>query len=186
MNKKLQEQITRIKKNMNITEDREHKFGCVMIYFDFPDMEKIHEEISEEDVYVDESDPSFGLEKEPHTTLLFGLHDNVTTEKVKEIVDKFKFDKCHVHNASLFLNELYDVLKFDVKGENLHECNEELSKCPHTTDFPDYHPHLTIGYLKSGKGTHHTEKLKGLEYNLIPRHIIYSKPDGSKDKINIK
>jgi hypothetical protein len=54
-----------------------------------------------------------------------------------------------VYSLPEFENELYDVLKFDVKREkSLFDCNKDLMKFPHTTDYPDYHPHLTISYLK--------------------------------------
>jgi hypothetical protein len=55
-----------------------------------------------------------------------------------------------------------------------------LVKLPHTTDYPDYHPHSTIAYLKKGKGEKYTDKLKGAEYIVNPSKIVYSKPDGNK------
>ena len=80
------------------------------------------------------------------------------------------------------------MLKFDVDGDGLHECNSDLRKYPHTNDFPDYHPHLTIGYIKKGKGQKYVDKFKKLTYILIPQHIVYSKIDGNKTEhgINIK
>ena len=41
--------------------------GCAMLYFDFPDMEKIHDMIDDDDLYEEEG---FGLEEETHLTLL--------------------------------------------------------------------------------------------------------------------
>ena len=55
--------------------------------------------------------------------------------------------------------------QFDVKGDNLHDANEELKKYPFTSDYPDYHPHLTIGYLKPNKGKKYVDILK---HNLLP------------------
>jgi 2'-5' RNA ligase len=86
----------------------------------------------------------------------------------------------------LFENEKYDVLKFDVNGENLHACNKALKQHPHTNNFPDYHPHMTIGYLKPRMGKKYTKMLKGQEFELIPTHAIYSEPDGTKSKIKIE
>lgn len=170
---------------INESTGRKYEYGCVMLYFDFPQINKIHDSIHTDDIYIEDGDNSYGLEEEPHTTLLFGLHNGVTTEDVTNVLKKFKYGECKIHNPSLFENENYDVLKFDVEGVNLHETNELLRDFPHTNNFPDYHPHLTIGYIKSGMGKKYIDKLNGHEYMLSPKEAIYSKPDGSKDKIEL-
>jgi 2'-5' RNA ligase len=174
-----------------ITEKKgdSYSYGCVMLYFDFPQMNEIHEKIEEGDLYTEEEDRTYGLEDEPHCTLLYGLHDDVTLDQIKEVVNEFDYTNLILHNASLFENQ-YDVLKFDVgysKEEDkfLHECNEALTKLPHTNDFPDYHPHATIAYIKKGLGEKYTEKLKDQEYTVKPSHIVYSEANGTKTKIKI-
>jgi len=161
-----------------------YSYGCAMLYFDFPQMKEIHDQIEEGDLYTEEEDRTYGLEDEPHCTLLYGLHKGVTLDQIKEVVDKFKFDKLKLHNASLFENQ-YDVLKFDVQGDSLKECNEALTDLPHTNDFPDYHPHATIAYIKKGIGEKYTKKLKDKEYEVKPTYIVYSEADGTKTKIDI-
>ena len=158
--------------------------GCVMLYFDFPQMNDIHDVIDPNDLYEEEGDRTFGLEDESHVTLLYGLTESVTPEQVKEILDSFTFGSCKLHNASLFENE-YDVLKFDVKGDNLHEANKALCELPYKNDYPDYHPHSTIGYLKKGTGKMYTEMLKGQEFELTPTYAVFSQPDGTKTKMKI-
>lgn len=163
-----------------------YEYGCVMLYFNFPEMEQMHRMINKDDVYTSDEDGSFGLETEPHTTLLFGLHPEVTDQDITNVLSKHYFSMCSINNASLFETPEYDVLKFDVSGDGLHECNSALTQYPHTTNFPDYHPHLTIGYLKSGTGKKHTELFSNMGYNLTPQYAVYSKPDGSKSKFKIK
>lgn len=162
-----------------------YEYGCAMLYFDFPEMKEIHEKINEDDIYIEEGDNTYGLEDEPHCTLLYGLHEEVKPEQIKKIVGEFAFGSCKIHNASLFENDKYDVLKFDVDGGELHECNEDLTKLPHTNSFPDYHPHMTIAYLKPGKGKEYVEKLKGIEFNLSPSHAVFSQPNGTKTKFPV-
>ena len=161
--------------------------GCVMLYFDFPMMNKIHDGIDSKDLYEEEDDRTFGLEDEPHCTLLYGLEEQVTVDQVKEILDQHTFDTCRVHNASLFEND-YDVLKFDVEGDSLHACNESLRELPYNNQYPDYHPHMTIAYLKKGTGKKYCDRMKGHEYELVPTHAVFSQPDGTKTKmrVNIK
>lgn len=168
------------------TKADSYEYGCVMLYFDFPLMSKIHNTITPQDIYTEEEDQSFGLEDEPHTTLLFGLHEGVSEEDVQSVLDSFTFGTCTLHNVSTFNNLKYDVLKFDVQGDNLHQANEELKQYPYTSDFPDYHPHATIGYLKPGTGKRYIEMLKGQEYELTPTHAVYSKPNGDQVELPIK
>lgn len=158
--------------------------GCVMLYFDFPMMNKIHDGINPDDLYEEEGDRTFGIEDEPHCTLLYGLEGSVTVEEVKEILDVHTFGTCKVHNASLFEND-YDVLKFDVRGDSLHDCNKALCELPYNNQYPDYHPHMTIAYLKKGTGDKYRKRMKGHEYDLVPSHVVFSQPDGTKTKIKI-
>lgn len=167
---------------INENEEQTYDYGCSMVYYDFPQMNEIHSMIEEDDIYTEEGDRSFGLVNDPHTTLLYGIHSNEVPDE-----DVFNASMSHeiptelkLHNASCFNSKKYDVLKFDVESEELHKINQELSKLPHTTDYPDYHPHSTIAYLKKGMGEKYTTKLKDKWYTVNPSKIVYSKPDGSK------
>jgi len=163
-----------------------YDYGCVMLYFKYHGQKEIHELIDSEDIYTEESDRSYGLEDEPHITLLYGLHNTVSLKDVKNVLDKFQYSTCEVYNPSLFENDKYDVLKFDVKGPELKETNKALQQYPFTSDYPDYHPHLTIGYIKPGLGKKYTKILKDVKYNLSPWKAVYSMPDGTKHNIKIK
>lgn len=158
-----------------------YDYGCAMVYFDFPQMQQFHQSIDESDIFIDSNDPTFGLEKEPHTTLLYGLHSNeIDDARVMEICKSKRVGQLTLTNASLFENEKFDVLKFDVSNPVLAELNAELVKLPHTTNFPDYHPHATVAYLKPGSGKKYVEKFVGHTYQVTPNKIVYSKPDGTK------
>ena len=107
-----------------------------------------------------------------------------------DVIKKITFGDLIAHQPSLFENKKYDVLKFDVKysnkGDNLlHRCNKLLKNHPFTTDFPDYHPHMTIGYIKPGKGYKYVRKIGQIDYKLTPQYAVYSQPDGTKTKIEI-
>ena len=157
-------------------KDKKYPYGCSMLYFDFPQMKTLHDEIKEEDIYDEDG---HGLESEPHVTLLYGLHDTVKDDDVLEASTKGVMS-IGLGNPSLFENEKFDVLKFDAEAPFLHDINDELSKLPHTTDFPDYHPHCTIAYLKPGKGKEYTKLFKGRIYEVFPTKSVYSKTDGTK------
>jgi hypothetical protein len=162
-----------------------YDFSCAMLYLDFPQMSDLHGQIDRDDVYVDPDDKTFGLETEPHVTLLYGLHNNVGLDKVEPIVGAPVYSKVKAYNPSLFENDKYDVLKFDVKGDNLHKANEALRELPYKNDYPDYHPHCTVGYLKKGTGSKYCKRMDGHEHELMPTYAVFSQPDGTKTKMNI-
>lgn len=171
-----------------LVEEKKYDYGCVMLYCDFPsNIIKLQDTINP----VDLQDP--GIEYEPHCTLLYGLHDGVTLEQVIDVVNKFKFSNLKAFNPSLFENPEFDVFKYDVGyqergGAFLHHCNEKLKELPHTTSYPDYHPHMTIAYLKPGEGKKYVEyfkKYNANEFATTPTHLVYSQPDGTKTKIAI-
>ncbi len=176
---------------MQIAEKKgdSYDYGCVMLYFNFPEMKDIHNTIDENDLYTEEGDRTYGLADEPHCTLLYGLHKEVSADQIKTVVKNYTFDDLKLQNASLFENQ-YDVLKFDVTYNNdgesfLHDCNKELCTLPHTTSFPDYHPHATIAYLKKGMGKKYVDQMEGLNFTVKPSHIIYSMANGDKIKIEL-
>jgi 2'-5' RNA ligase len=171
--------------NLLKEDNQTYDYGCVMLYFDFPKMNLIHSIIKKSDIYTEEGDRSFGLETEPHTTLLYGLHEEVTTDQIKNVIRSIIFSSCEIKDASIFENEKYDVLKFNVSGEGLVEANNLLKQFPFTSNYPDYHPHMTIAYIKSGIGEKYAELLKDIEFILTPSHCVYSKPNGEKEIIRI-
>jgi len=167
-----------------------YDYGCVMLYFDFPDKDKIHSLINPQHIYEEVGDRTYGLEDEPHVTLLYGLHEGVTVNQVTKALSEIKFGPLIAHNASLFENENYDVLKFDMRypvrsGNFLNKANQSLKQFPFTSNFPNYHPHMTVGYIQPGSGNEYVNKLSGLEYNIDPNYGVYSQPDGTKIKFNI-
>jgi hypothetical protein len=175
-----------------ITEDHKHDYGCVMINFNFPEMKRIQDIINPDDLYEDPDDKSFGLERESHVTLLYGLHKGVPEKEITTALSGITFDDCKLYNPSLFENEEYDVLKFDVGyvargGAFLSKANRALKAFPYTSDFPDYNPHMTIAYLKPGKGKKYVDILKNKadEFITKPDYATYSKTDGKKIRIKV-
>ena len=174
-----------------VGEKKEKGYGVLMLGLECPCYKK-HVEIAPEDIY---EEPGFGIEKEPHITLLYGLHDDEVNpeEVIAEAQKHLKGDiKVKMTGISLFENDVpYDVVKFDVEPGVLAEVNKAIKdKFPNTSTFPDYHPHVTIGYVKKGKGKKY---IKELSEPIISTgtEIIYSHPDDSyggtgNDKVVVK
>jgi hypothetical protein len=161
-----------------------YDYGCLMIYYDFPQMKFLSKMLEPNDIYTENGD-DYGIEDEPHVTLLYGFHKEVKISDLGGILKKHRFGRCEIYNPSLFKNDTYDVLKFDVNEPTLVKVNSEVSTFPHTTNYPNYHPHLTIAYIKSGFGSKYIRKLGNIKYTLTPLYAVYSEPNGKKTKIPI-
>jgi hypothetical protein len=161
---------------------KKYDYGCVMLNVPYH-ASGIHEYIYSSDVY---NNDGTGLETTPHITLLYGLHKGVSLVDVLNVLKNFQFGVLKIGNVSKFDNEHFDVLKFGVDGESLHECNKVLKKLPHTSKFPDYKPHLTVGYLKKGTADYYIKLLKNFKIETYPSYATYSTAEGDKYKVPIK
>lgn len=161
-------------------ETHKNKFGCVMIYLDIPKWNNIISNIDKNDLYEPKEDDTYGIEMNPHVTVLYGLHSNIPDQKITSIIDKYKYKDFNfgIKELGSFKNENFDVLKFTIDPDDiLLDFNRELSELPNSNEFPDYSPHITISYLKPGL----SEKYNFIE---IPefkiKSIIYSKSNGQE------
>lgn len=173
---------------LNEKSNVKYSYCCAMIFFDFPELNDITDNLDIKDIYNKNNE--YGIEDEPHITLLYGLHEDVNENDVISTMKKYKVDNIILHNVSVFYNEEYNVLKFDVKYKNdndfLHRINEDLRKYPHTNKYLKYHPHSTISYIKKGMSKKYIDMFKGKEYIVKPNSFVYSKTDGTKKHIQIK
>lgn len=164
----------------SLVNEQNYSHGCVMAQIDKESIKKHYPEISEEELYIENED-DYGFEDEPHVTALYGLHsDKIEDNQIKEICEKYENIDIQLKDISMFNNEKYDVLKFGVESKSLRKMNEELTQLPHSSDFPDYKPHVTIAYLKKGEGKKYLK-----EFNepivLESKVIEYSKPGEDND-----
>jgi 2'-5' RNA ligase len=174
------------------SEGDTHDYGCVMLYFDINKTawNKFQDMIADDDLYIKEGDLSYGREDTPHVTILYGLHADIPDSTIKELIDEMEGPTLNLKKISIFENEEYDVVKFDIIGDSkkrLSKMNAKFAKLPHTTDYPDYHPHSTIAYVKKGKGKQYAKTISSDDVITVsPKEVAYSKADGSKKKYKLK
>lgn len=162
-----------------------YKFGCVLLELEIPQWNDIISKIDKQDVY--EPSPSYGIETDPHLTILYGLHSDIDESKVVEIINKYKYSDFHINTLGIsnFKNPGFDVVKIEVeKNDILQSFHEELSELPNSNEFPEYKPHITIAFVNSGTSTKYLDSNFKLE-NLKISMIEYSKPDGQKSHFNV-
>lgn len=158
-----------------------YDFGCVMVDYNFTNWQELLQSIDPQDIY-EVSGQNYGLQDRPHLTLLYGLHKEVSDDQIQECFSGFSIDdfKVKIEGVSIFENPEFDVVKLDVlKTPQLEEINQRLSKLPNTNKFPEYIPHITIGYLKSGTGKKYVNPDYDYQIKNISK-IVYTKADTSE------
>ena len=167
----------RIKKFNEIKSTNLYDYGCVMIEIPFDNWNKITSLINKEDIYYG-NDDSYGIQDNPHLTLFYGLHDDVTEEMVKSVFDNIDKINIKVKGIGIFENKDFDVVKLNViSDEILKGINRELSKFPNSNEFPDYSPHITIGYVKKGMGKKYLKQNYEFNFKNI-KDVCYSLSNG--------
>jgi 2'-5' RNA ligase/DNA polymerase III epsilon subunit-like protein len=162
-----------------------YDYGCVMIDVPVKNWNEIISWIDPEDLYEVEGE-NYGIQERPHLTLLYGLHKEVTPDMVKSIFDNFDGDiEVEVNGIDIFENEKFDVVKFNIKlTESLKWLNSKLSELPNSNEYPDYKPHITIGYVKSGMGKKYVKP----DYKYVVKNInevTYSMSNGEEFKFSL-
>lgn len=156
------------------------KYAFLMIKYDTPEfIKELQNNIPEDELYKDdESDNDYGIEKETHVTLAPCLDNNINLGKIKSHLKEIHRYKTILTNISLFRNDKYDVLKCDAQSVVLKDTNKSITdEFPTHSEFKEYHPHLTIAYLKSGMGDKYVKDCLMPLVILEPKCFLYSSYD---------
>lgn len=131
--------------------------NCHTVMVNVPATKKLMDYIAavpDADVYL-LGNQEYGKTKKPHITVLYGI-DVAEEKKTKELLAKIpKNLSAIMGKVSLFHppGKEYDVLKIDVSSPTLEKVNTLLKKSvKYTNSYNDFHPHVTIAYLKKGTG----------------------------------
>lgn len=146
------------------TESNNDSFGCVMLDAKISDWEEYHTSgIDPKDIMVKPYDESYGIENNPHVTILYGIHeDEVDPMTIMDIIkENLEPVTVEITNISIFENEEYDVVKYDVPvTPQLQKYRDMFEKTfSNTQTFPGYHPHVTLAYVKPGEGKKYVKEL---------------------------
>lgn len=161
-----------------LTERTNVSKGCAMAYFEKDTLDKFQKQIETTDLYDEEG---FGLEGEPHCTLLYGFLKDNDPQDIIDTLKLFNYPKSvKLINCSLFENDDYDVLKFDVQDDSgvLEVVNSTLEhRHKYENDYPDYHPHCTVAYLQKGMGKKYVKMFGDKELTVDIQKMVYSDTD---------
>jgi 2'-5' RNA ligase len=147
-----------------IDNQKRDYYGCLMLQAKVKDWEDYHTAgIDEEDIHIKPHDKSFGLETEPHVSVVFGLHEDQVDEETMQSVMKQNLRPftSRVDEVDVFEGDEYDVVKYNIPmSDELQKYRDLFMKFPNTQTHKDYLPHMTIAYVKPGMGKKYKRKLR--------------------------
>ena len=186
------EEFVSIRNYINENQSQENRYGCVMLFANVPDWDKLVKRIvKEEDVYDDPQEPGeYGYEENPHITVIYGLHHDEIVDQgvVYNIIQETPSITSSIKEIDIFENDdrPYDVVKFNIKPtQTLLNKRDEFLEMPNTQTFPEYHPHCTIAYVKKGEGKKYKRLLKD-PIKIKFDKGVYSDPDYRKSYFDLK
>lgn len=142
------------------------------------------EKVNDNDIYVTHHEPNFGREDEMHITILYGIHAE-NSDVIRDILEDSGPIEVELGKIDVFTNPFkFDVVMIEVNSDDLCRLNEKLQKSvKHTSKYPTYKPHVTIAYVKKGKGWKHhgLDIWNGTQFT--SDYAIFSSKDGTKERI---
>lgn len=162
-------------------------YGFLMIGYEKPSfIQELQNKIPIEELYTEEDNDNFGIENETHVTLVPCLDKHLCCDELKQYLKPLSKYPIILANISKFENDKYDVLKCDVGSEPLMATNSEIcSKFPTFSEFKDYHPHMTIAYLKKGMADKYLKNYIIPLVMLKPKCFMWSGCDDEDNEINV-
>lgn len=132
------------------------------------------------------------VQKNLHCSILQNIHKNISKEVISTLcaayIDRLYAAQYRLHHLSLFENLEgtgangvpfhYDVLKFDLDAPVVFDLHQTLALRlqeyhNHPFSFENYHPHVTIAFIKPDSCGTLLEDYKDLEINLRAKSLKY-------------
>ena len=142
--------------------------------------------VHDDDLFVTQTDPTFGREDEIHTTVLYGLNDS-DPNLIQSILEKEGPLHVRLGQVIVFTGPYdFDVVVIEVISEDLRRLNEKLrSRVAHFTPYTVYNPHITIAYVKEGRGWRHWGHREWFGLDFMANEVVFSSKDGMKYRLPI-
>lgn len=162
--------------------NREYAF--LMVDYETPSIIKdLQKKILSRELYTEEDNEDYGLEKQSHVTLVPCLDNDIDIDKLKSYLKPIDEYDIVLTDISKFECEEFDVLKCAVKSKALKDTNKEIvDKFETHSEYKDYNPHMTIAYMKKGMADKYLKKILDKLILLKAKNFNFSYFDGNKDK----
>lgn len=138
-----------------------------------------------------------GIETEPHVTVRYGLHDD-NPDGAMEAISGFGPVEFRLGPPMVFEvdkpGKKFDVVvlkvlpAFGEGKDRLWQLNELLRAVPHTDTHPEYTPHATVAYVKSGRGQAIADEISHLcnpYISVESSEVVFSSTGGEREVIDL-
>jgi len=153
-------------------------YAFLLLDVEMPEIiRRIQSEIPEEDLYTEEGPDKYGLEKESHITIYPCMDNDTDPEMIKPILIPLSDVEIRIMNISIFdgSTKNYIVLKADIESLELDEMNNAMKNIAVShSEFKEYHPHITIAYIKKNSDTYKQFLQGGLDIEVNPIKYTFS------------
>jgi 2'-5' RNA ligase len=150
-------------------------YGCLMCYVSkdvTPKLIEVGEKLVKDSQLYTEPNEDYGRETEPHVTIKYGFSPDLTDDEVEKMLIGVKKFTVTASGISTFSPEKFDVVKFDVvPSGQLLSLRKMADKFPNKDEHPNFHPHITISYVKKGS---FPREVSGKNIVLTIDRMVYS------------
>jgi hypothetical protein len=159
------------------SKDAQRDYAFLMLSYDTPEfIKKLQQDIPESELYLGEQNDKerYGIEDDSHISLLPCLSNATHLDSLIPKLPELSTLGANLVNISVFECDEYDVLKADVAYDSpIAALHDELVKDFKTYSQYEYHPHMTIAYLKKGEAAKYAIDLTEPVY-VVPNDYKYS------------
>lgn len=166
----------------------EAKYAFLMIDYKTPEfIKEIKSKIKADELYTEEDNDDYGIEKRSHVTIVPCLENNININELKKYLDNIDEYGIILGDISKFENDKFDVLKCSVISRKLQETNKKIvSKFKTHSEYKEYKPHLTIAYMKHGMADKYLMNHLNKVIYLEPKNFNFSYYDENNKHKNLK
>ena len=149
-----------------------------------PKLIEIGKKLVKDSQLYTEPNEDYGRETEPHVTIKYGFLPDLTADEVKKILTGVKKFSVTASGISTFSPEKFDVVKFDiVPNGQLLALRKLADAFPNKDEHPQFHPHLTIAYVKKGS---FPNKVTGKNIIFTIDRMVYSTSQSVKTEYKLQ
>lgn len=127
-----------------------------------------------------------GREEEAHITVKYGIKGN-QADQLRALLANEPPITVTLGKTSIFSAKKSgtdDVVKIDVDSADLHRINEKIAEAlPTAETFPDYKPHVTLAYVRPGKGQQYAGNAALEGQTVTLDRLVFSAKDGTRTEI---
>lgn len=136
--------------------------------------------VHDDEIYV--KNKLYGREDNIHITVLYSVHVS-DSQELKSLLENYGPIDIALGKINVFTNRpKFDVIVIDIVSEELRKLNEFLvQEVKHDNKYGEFKPHLTIAYVKKGRGwKYHKLPImwEGDKFNC--NHLVLSSFNGEK------